>query len=73
MAEQRGDAQDKGKKQFLEMINERSDKAHLQRLEITLPILDPRDWQGKPIPEREWFVSGIIPQRTVTNLSGDGG
>jgi RecA-family ATPase len=38
-----------------------------------LPIIDPRDWQGKTVPERQWFVEGLIPDRTVTNLSGAGG
>lgn len=38
-----------------------------------LPAIDPRDWQGKTVPERQWFVDGWIPDRTVTNLSGDGG
>ncbi|MGY4502380.1 RecA-family ATPase [Bradyrhizobium sp. GM24.11] len=38
-----------------------------------LPVIDPRDWQDKPIPERQWFVEGWIPHRTVTNLSGAGG
>jgi hypothetical protein len=38
-----------------------------------LPVIDPRDWQGKPVPDRQWFVDGWIPDRTVTNLSGDGG
>ena len=36
-------------------------------------MIDPRDWQGKPVPERQWFVEGLISDRTVTNLSGDGG
>jgi RecA-family ATPase len=39
----------------------------------SLPVIDPRDWQGKSVPERQWFVDGWIPDRTVTNLSGDGG
>src|SRR6266436_7755717 len=39
----------------------------------SLPVIDPRDWQGKPVPERQWFVEGLIPDRTVTNLSGAGG
>ncbi len=38
-----------------------------------LPVIDPRDWQGQSVPERQWFVEGFIPDRTVTNLSGDGG
>ena len=39
----------------------------------SLPVIDPRDWQDKPVPERQWFVEGWIPDRTVTNLSGAGG
>jgi RecA-family ATPase len=39
----------------------------------SLPVIDPREWQGKLVPERQWFVEGLIPDRTVTNLSGDGG
>ncbi|QLF70177.1 AAA family ATPase [Peteryoungia desertarenae] len=27
----------------------------------------------KPIPAREWFLDGLIPNRTVTILNGDGG
>lgn len=38
-----------------------------------LPIINPADWHGKPVPEREWFLQGLIPARTVTILSGDGG
>jgi hypothetical protein len=38
-----------------------------------LPVIDPRGWQGKLVPDRQWFVEGLIPDRTVTNLSGDGG
>ncbi len=42
-------------------------------LRAGLPVIDPRDWQGKAVPERQWFVDGWIPHRTVTNLSGAGG
>lgn len=28
---------------------------------------------GKPVPEREWLVQDLIPMKTVTLLSGDGG
>lgn len=38
-----------------------------------LPIVNPADWFGKPVPQREWFLEGLIPSRTVTILSGDGG
>ena len=31
------------------------------------------DLAGKPVPEREWHVPGLIPDATVTLLSGDGG
>ena len=39
----------------------------------SLPVIDPRDWQDKLIPERKWFVEGLIPHRLVTILTGDGG
>ena len=29
--------------------------------------------QGRPVPERQWLVPDLIPDRTVTLLSGDGG
>lgn len=38
-----------------------------------LPTLDPAAWAGKPVPEREWFLPGLIPAKTVTLLTGDGG
>jgi RecA-family ATPase len=43
------------------------------RYSSPLPVIDPREWQGTTVPERKWFVEGWIPDRTVTNLSGDGG
>jgi RecA-family ATPase len=39
----------------------------------SLPEINPADWHGKPVPAREWFIDGLIPARTVTMLSGDGG
>ncbi|MGB6118522.1 MAG: AAA family ATPase [Mesorhizobium sp.] len=36
-------------------------------------LICPADWQGKPIPRREWYVPDLIPQRQVTILNGDGG
>ena len=38
-----------------------------------IEILDPIAWQDRPIPERKWLVPGLIPMRSVTMLSGDGG
>lgn len=59
---------------FLTMIQERSEAGLVGAgYGSTLPVIDPREWQGKPIPEREWFVEGMIPHRTVTLFSGDGG
>ncbi|KYK44784.1 hypothetical protein A1D31_35770 [Bradyrhizobium liaoningense] len=39
----------------------------------TIKIIDPSDWEGQPIPERQWYLEGLIPNRQVTLLSGDGG
>lgn len=33
----------------------------------------PTQWQGKPVPPREWLVTDLIPSKTVTLFSGDGG
>ncbi|HEV7339842.1 MAG TPA: AAA family ATPase [Bosea sp. (in: a-proteobacteria)] len=38
-----------------------------------LPVICPADWHGKPVPQRQWFIEGLIPSRTVTILNGDGG
>jgi RecA-family ATPase len=38
-----------------------------------LKVVKPSDWQGKPVPRREWFAADLIPARNVTLLSGDGG
>jgi RecA-family ATPase len=35
-------------------------------------IINPAEWEGLPVPEREWIVPGYIPHKTVTLLSGDG-
>ncbi|HEY8577598.1 MAG TPA: AAA family ATPase [Devosia sp.] len=36
-------------------------------------FVDPSVWAGKHVPERRWYVPALIPGRTVTLLSGDGG
>lgn len=38
-----------------------------------LPVVNPAIWQGQPVPDREWFIEGLIPHRQVTILAGDGG
>jgi RecA-family ATPase len=38
-----------------------------------LTTINPANWEGLPIPEREWCVPDYIPANTVTMLSGDGG
>lgn len=38
-----------------------------------LPFVNPADWHGMPVPQREWFIEGLIPTRQVTILAGDGG
>jgi RecA-family ATPase len=38
-----------------------------------LNVIDPTNWEGQPIPERQWYLEGLIPNRQVTLLSGDGG
>jgi RecA-family ATPase len=37
------------------------------------PVIDPRSWAGRPIPERQWLVGDWIPLHYVTALYGDGG
>lgn len=39
----------------------------------SLFAINPADWAGVPVPERSWYIPGLIPSRTVTILSGDGG
>ncbi|BAU89648.1 putative ATPase, RecA family protein [Methylorubrum populi] len=38
-----------------------------------LVVIDPRDWQDRPAPAREWEVPSLIPKNEVTLLYGDGG
>lgn len=41
--------------------------------QVRLKLVNPADWHGQPIPERQWFLPELIPARNVTLLSGDGG
>lgn len=36
-------------------------------------FVDPTTWEGTEVPPRKWYVPALIPSRTVTLLSGDGG
>ncbi len=38
-----------------------------------LPMINPTSWAGLPVPQRQWHVPELIPHKTVTALSGDGG
>lgn len=38
-----------------------------------LPVICPAQWHGQPVPAREWYLEGLIPNRQVTIVSGDGG
>lgn len=38
-----------------------------------LDVIDPGGWEGAQIPPRRWMVDGLIPDRNVTMLAGDGG
>jgi RecA-family ATPase len=58
---------------FHKLIQTRANPTLIERALASLPVIDPRDWQDKPVPEREWLVEGFIPHRTVTLWSGDGG
>jgi RecA-family ATPase len=40
---------------------------------VLLKVLNPPQWQDAAVPDREWAVAGLIPQRNVTTLSADGG
>ena len=37
-----------------------------------LQVINPVQWTGSPVPDREWIVRDMIPAKTVTLLSGDG-
>lgn len=38
-----------------------------------LRLINPGQWQGQPVPEREWLVPGICVRGGATLLNGDGG
>ncbi|HEV3176024.1 MAG TPA: AAA family ATPase [Stellaceae bacterium] len=40
---------------------------------LKLTPIDLASWDGEPVPERRWIVEGMIPERNVTLLGGDGG
>ncbi len=65
-------ADDKGKTKQQAGANDNNPHANAEA-SSRLRILNPADWHGKPVPERSWFVEGLIPGRNVTLLSGDGG
>lgn len=38
-----------------------------------LTFISPADWHDLPVPEREWWLDGLVPMGQVTILNGDGG
>lgn len=44
-----------------------------QEPKSSLNVVSLADFEGTPVPERRWIVEGLVPDRTVTDLSGDGG
>ena len=50
-----------------------ADAAGNSSVEVTLNLINAADFEGQPIPEREWHVSDLIPAGIVTMLGGDGG
>ena len=38
-----------------------------------LRAISPVDFADKPVPPRQWIVPGLVPDRNVTLLTGDGG
>ncbi len=38
-----------------------------------LAPINPAQWDGRPIPPRQWYIPDLIPMRQVTLLYGDGG
>lgn len=44
-----------------------------QEIEPASNWIEASSLAGKPVPERQWLVKGLIPDQTVTMLGGDGG
>jgi hypothetical protein len=51
-----------------------SDAPHAETSQpVAIEIIDPSTLEGRPVPPREWHVADLIPHKTVTLKSGDGG
>lgn len=37
-----------------------------------LELIDPASWEGQPVPEREWALTGWLPKGQATYLTGPG-
>jgi hypothetical protein len=51
------------KPSMLDAMRARGELSFIEKQLEPLPVIDPRDWQDQPIPEREWLVEGLIPLR----------
>ena len=57
----------------MEAIRKQDEQHRAQMGYRTSRFFPASDLHGQPVPEREWLVPDLIPHRTVTLLSGDGG
>jgi hypothetical protein len=61
---------------YLDSLMEFGDPAPLERPERPGAdpgwLINPAEWEGQPIPPREWIVPQYVPHPTVTLLYGDG-
>jgi RecA-family ATPase len=57
----------------LDMSRQQDSRHRVEMGEHTSRFFRASELQGKPVPAREWLVPDLIPHRTVTLLSGDGG
>lgn len=47
--------------------------AKADKFKSALQAIDPADWEGLPVPVRQWIIKDWIPFLKVTALYGDGG
>lgn len=48
-------------------------KTSIDQFATPFRVIDPSEWEGVPVPDREWTVQDFVPAGTVTLLTGEGG